>query len=312
MLVTWKLWRALRNPPLAGHAVFRRVATAPSFFQFRWSFKLSDRMIWIAILPIALYLIHRFGFSGILIVFFGIPAAIIITILTTPLALPVIAGLMSSFWAASITHALVKERQTHTYDLLCATPDGMLGTNWAIASGCLHQGGIFSALRTVMIAALLLGGLVLGLLLLVTVVLVLRANPAGTIIIAVRTIFDIVVILTLFYAHFVQSIVLAVLVGVFVPTHLQNRTDAPWVAFLFTAALQVGTVLIFYFFLMLIGPIVGMLTPETPLPYVGVPFVFLLFFLILRDAVVLWLWEAITFRLNADSAEREYLIRLFS
>jgi hypothetical protein len=219
---------------------------------------------------------------------------------------------MSSFWAASITHALVRERQTHTYDLLCAAPDGMLGTNWAIASGCLHQGGVFSALRAVMIAALLLGGLVLGLLLLVTIVLVLRANPAGTIIVAIRTICDIVVILILFYAHFVQSVVLAVLVGVFVPTQLQNRIDAPWVAFLFTAALQVGTALIFYLFLMLVGPVMGMLTPETPLPYVGVPFVFLLFFIVMRDAVTLWLWESITFRLNADSKEREYLIRLFS
>ncbi len=312
MLLTWKLWRALRNPPTSGHAVFRRIAMTPLFFIPRWSFKITDRMIWLAAIPVTLFFMHHFGLSGILIVFFGVPATIIVIILTTPLALPVVVGIMSGFWAASISHALVRERQTHTYDLLCATPDGMLGANWAIASGSLHQGNIFSALRALMVGALLLGGLLLSLLLLVTVILALRSSPASTIIVAVRTICDIIVILILFYAHFAQSIVMGVLVGVLIPTQLRNRVDAPWIAFALTTALQVGTLLIFYLFMTTIGPVLGTLTPATPLPFIGVPFVFLLFFLLLRDAVVLGLWEAITARLNTNASEREFLIRQFS
>ena len=312
MLLTWKLWRALRNPPATGHAVFRRIALAPLIFQPRWSIQIKDRIIWLAAIPITLFLVYKFGISGLLIVFFGVPATIIVAILVTPLALPVVIGVLSGFWAASISHALVRERQTHTYDLLCAMPDGVLGANWAIASGSLHQGNIFSALRAAMVGALLLGGLLLGLLLLVTMVLLLRDNPATTIIVAVRTMGDITVILILFYAHFVQSIVMGVLVGVFIPTRLSSRIDAPWVAFTLNTALQVGTLLIFYLFIMAAGPVLGTLTSATPLPFICVPFVYLLFFLVLRDAVILWLWEAITTRLNTNATERDFLIRLFS
>ena len=312
MLLTWKLWRAMRSPPAVGHAVFRRIATTPSFFPVRWSVKITDQMIWIILIPIMLIFVHYFGISGILIVFFGIPALIIIAILITPLALPIAVGLAGGMWAARISHTLVRERQSHTYDLLCAMPDGKLGANWAIASGSLHQGNIFSLLRAVMVLALLLGGALLALLMIVTVVLALRSNPTETIIVALRTICDIVVLLLLFYAHFVQSVVMSVLVGVFIPTHLSNRIDAPWIAFALTLVLQLGTLLILYFFMTIAGPVLGTLTPSTPVAFIGVPFVYLLFFLLLRDAVTLGLWHSITERLNAHSTERDYLIHLFS
>jgi hypothetical protein len=308
MLLTWKLWRILRDPPPFRQAVYQRIILMESWHLHILRFKPSDRLIFLFVFPLLLYAIYRFGFVGILIIFFGIPSLILLAALLIPLLLPFLVTILGGVWAATISLAIVKERQSHTYDLLCVTPDGKLGTNWAIATGCLHQGDIFGTLRFTVITVILLGMILLGFLFLVSIVFVLRSESADTIIIAIRTLTDIIAILSVFYTHHIQTIVLSALTGMYSATYFTNRVDAPWMACLMFFLFQIMSYVAFYGFILLTLPLVESLTARAPLVFLSAPLVYWGVFTVLREALISWLWETTANRLHSGPKERELFL----
>jgi hypothetical protein len=311
MLLTWKLWRALRNPPSIDHAVYRRVA-AEAPLELKLSMRLDPRWGRLLIILIAIYVVVRFGIIGLLALFFVVPALIVLLFMLVPLALPLIGALLGAFWAANIARTIVKERDAHTYDLLCISPDGSLGANWALASGCLHQGGLFMALRLAVTAMLVIGAIFIGLLLLMCAFLVVQGVPGETLTVALRTTGDFAAIVAIFAVHHVQTMVLSALVGVYVPTRISGYIDAPWLAGLMNVALQVGSYLVYYFLLTGLSALAATIPPSAPLPYLAVPVIYVLSFGLLRELLIVWLWETVATRLNANRPERDILMRQFS
>lgn len=308
MFPSWKLWRTLREPPLIAHAVYRRVVAVPPF-GLPFGPETGGRLVSLLIGLIALYLVVRHGVISLVLMLFVVPAIGVLFFLLMPVLLPPFTLFVGGFWAASISGSVIREHNAHTYDLLCLAPSGSLAANWAIASGCLHRGDVFGALRFAMVVALTIGGLFLGLLAMVAVFLALRASPAATLVIALRTVTDLTIVLVIFYIHYVQSMVLSALVGVLVPTLFQHRQDSPWLAFALFTAIQVGSYALFALFHVLVSPVFERIEPTDWIAYVSVPVIYCLVFLLSREGIVLWLWHSINARLNTHPAEQQRLIR---
>ncbi|MBZ0300559.1 MAG: hypothetical protein K8J31_12495, partial [Anaerolineae bacterium] len=295
--------------PLIGHAIYRRVVTVRSaglpFRDQPWGRHILSALLGLLLL----YLVFRHGIISLLLVVFIVPAIGVLSFLMLPVMLPPLTALAAGFWAARISSTLVREYHTHTYELLCLAPNGSLGANWVIASGCLHRGDYFSALRFAMYVALLIGGMFLGLLAMVAVFMALRATPSQSLVVALRTVVDLSVILLLFYLHYVQSLVLSALVGVYVPTVFRSRMDATWVALALFVALQLALYAIFYGSHLLLAPLLATIPPTDWLAFVSTPLLYLILFLLPREVIILWLWGVVTTRLNATSSEQEGLLR---
>jgi hypothetical protein len=309
MIFTWKLWRTLREPPLISHALYRRVVTTPALpvqvqFDGRW--------LWVLGLLGLGYLITQHGLISLMLVVFIVPAGGVLLFLMMPVLLPPFTAFVGGFWAASISSSLVREHHTHTYELLCMAPGGTLGANWAIASGCMHRGDVFGALRYGMYVAMMIGGMFLGLLILVAVFMALRESPGETLIVAGRTVVDLAVILGLFYAHYIQSVVLSALIGVCAPALFHQRGDTPWFAFGMFTAIQLGTYAAFALAHALLQPILNHIPPDNWAAYVGAPVIYLLLFVLLREAIILGLWEFVSARLSNSLRERDVLMQSVS
>jgi hypothetical protein len=307
MILTWKLWRVLSEPPVFAHAQYKRVVLARTLSFYN---DIDWRWLWLLVAPVLIYLVFRHGLIAIIMLVFAVPAAGVMLFLMLPVLLPPFTTLVGGFWAAIISRTIIKEHRSHTYDLLCLAPEGTLGANWAIASGCLHRGDVFGGLRFAMYVALIIGGGLLVMLALVALFMAIRATPAIILVTAVRTIVDLGIVLALFYVHYVQSMVLCALVGVYAPTLFDYRSDTPWLAFSLFELIQFGSYGAFALLHLLIEPVLRYITPGAWLAYIAVPLLYLLGFTLLREAIILGLWEVIRVRFNAARAEREVLMSL--
>ena len=307
MILTWKLWRVLSEPPVFAHAQYKRVVLARGLNAFG---EINWRWVWLLLVPLLIYLLFRHGLIALVMLVFVVPAAGVLAFLLLPVLLPPFTTLIGGYWAAIITRTIVKEHRAHTYDLLCLAPEGTLGANWAIATGCLHRGDIFVGLRFAMFVAMVIGGGLLVLLAIVALFMAIRATPLLMLVTAVRTIADLAVVLALFYIHYVQSMVLSALVGVCAPALFESRSDAPWLAFGLFEVIQFGSYGVFALLHFLIVPALSSLTPDMWLAYILAPLVYLVGFTLLREAIILGLWELVRVRLNAAHAEREVLMSL--
>jgi len=114
-MLTWRLWRALRNPD-EDDPLFERMQTQ--------SIDLPGQRYLRPLTPIY----HVFAFF--------IP---VIVVVIAPLALVVAANVMGGLIAFNIMSAIQRERNQRTYDLLALTPIGLGAVNWLIAAACTER-----------------------------------------------------------------------------------------------------------------------------------------------------------------------------
>ena len=120
---------------------------------------------------------------------------------------------------------------------------------------------------------------------------------------------DVGILVAAYGLHYVQTIALSPLVGVFVSTTTHNRAQAQQSAFGFVWAMQAGTYLFF------------VLASETLLPFfydtlpfdhwlvtLSPPIASFALLYIIREGSIVWLWHITTFRLNADSDDPTALL----
>jgi len=93
------------------------------------------------------------------------------------------------------------------------------------------------------------------------------------------------------------------------PTLFHRRSDTPWLAFALFEAIQFGSYSLFALFHVLLQPLLSRIPYDAWLAFISVPLVYLLLFVLLREVVILSLWETITVRLNANIRERDVLMR---
>lgn len=302
MRVTWRLWRALRSLD-ARHPLFERAADAP------YPALLPGRRIpwrWVALALLAALALNAPGVVLALPVL--LPVSGVMLLLFAPLLFPLALHALGALWAAGISATIDRARATGIYDLTAASPAGRLAASWALAGGGLHRGGWLDAADALARILMRLGG---GLLLLLAAMglWVIGGDLRGPgltphALETTRTLLDMAALLAGFYLHYIQSVLLAALAGMLIPTlGVGARLDGPLLAGVLYLALQAGFYAACAALYVLARPLLLAGPGDLPAPvFLLLPLLALGMWYGLREALIGWLWAGLERRLGDGRA----------
>jgi hypothetical protein len=272
LTLTWTLWRWMKRP-LSGHPLYQRIITKPPYV-----------MSW---------------YMGCVLILFS-----------PFLLLPGIVFLSAVYglrWAVQIASSIATEREASMYDLLVISPAGTLGIARLVMSACLNRNETLE--QTEAIGTWIMRGFFTVVLMLIAASLTPSIIPPnaelfGALIVAVY-------LLTMglaMYIDHLQSMVLAVIVGMLVPNYAIRRLDAGAAAFIFYLVIQVSTLVV----TLLIGfTILPKLLELFQVPAIVsafvLPFVRLGVFAGSREVIIHYLWKTLVRETGATPSEVEFI-----
>jgi len=313
MITSWKLWSALQNPP-ALNPIFRRTANVDYLFNLH-----LPRLKWLR--PVVIVLALSLGLllaltnpQFVLLFILVIPMSIFFVLLVVPLLLLIGSNLLGAFWASIVSTSILREHERGTYDLLCLLPDGILGANWAISSGCMHRGAYFDLLYLGVRTLALFGIIILATTLVITIGIAAGppyAEGDADSFRAIKTVMDMVNIILGYYIHHVQSVVLSPLIGILTAIHVRSQVEARLFAPIVFLALQVVSyALIFLVAFKLLPTIYQSFFVWNSLAYLTLPFAQLVIFCAVREGILFFMLKLVKQALNVQTSEFNHLISL--
>jgi hypothetical protein len=130
-------------------------------------------------------------------------------------------------WAIASGHALLRFRQSGLYDLLCLTPSGPLGVNWAVSTGIFYR-----LLRGSLVQSQDLWAVRLYIILPLTFFLTTRSTMLDhPYIVILNMLLHFGLIVVWFRLEDTQSITLGGLTGMLIPTYTRNFWEVRLAAF---------------------------------------------------------------------------------
>jgi hypothetical protein len=286
-MTTWKIWRALHNPP-ALHPVFQRTV----------------------LLPPATLKRRPMGWAGVvvnLVLSLGQYSPTVLLLLM-PFVLLITGIVYGIDCAIRVGSAIAQEHENDTFNLLSLSPGGGLGASWAMCTSSLYRNRDFERLHEVIRGTIIVGSIIIVIGALTT--LFLQSEKFSRMSMpALPTLIHLVNLITILiaiYVEYVQSAVMGSVVGMFVPTFTLSRLDTSVYTFGGFLFLQIAT----YFLAYLIGFVIlpnlyERLTIIGDFTQMSLSILRLTVFFLIREAMITGLWRGLTQRLNASSSELE-------
>lgn len=294
-MLTWKLWRALNRLP-ARSSLYRRMflyqGITDSIDFSRLPLYGVFRNAGLVAMPIVLILI-------------GIPLMIplfYLLMLIAPLLLPLVNTICAASLAVKVSGSIVREREHHTYDLLCTTPEGTLGMHWSYCVGLLHFHVIY---RRVMLGALMVGivASAFGL----PAMAIFGASDISPVVALVRGL----ALGAIFVVDYAQTLILSSLISLLIPTRVESETDARiWAAGVFVVmqiVVYLPTLLLTVYAL---PNTLNLLGSDPLLSSLLIPLLMISFFLALRGLIITALWHAVEQQLTTTALELDAITGL--
>lgn len=291
-MVTRKLWRAVNSPPPRSPIYLRAFASRfhteerrPFHVPLLRQITAISKDLGVLVLPIVLIL---FGTPFLILLFY-------IALLISPLLLPLANTVHGLAHAISASSGIARERDRQTYDVLCATPPGMLGMHWSYCTGWLYD---HSSFRTPLLGVLVIGIIanVVG----ITSQVIFGGDGAPPLTIMVRGL----ALSAIFIIDYTQTIIVSSLTVLLVPTSGENESNTRLRAAGMFLTLQMcvylPTLLVAVvalpgtFRLIHVDPATGALIS---------PLLYLAFFVALREIIIVGLWRRVEINLNATRVE---------
>ncbi len=224
-MLSWRLWQALAQPD-RDDPLIRRLSQA-------------DRPIarqsppWRAPLPLLLLLIllgigSFFYAPQLLMAAFSLPIVMLTLVVLSPLLLPVVAPVLGLLLTSEILAGIARERQGHTWSLLCALPGGALRANWSCAIGIAQRAAWLLPLRLLARLMRWLVGAFWLLMALLSLWLAL-SNPAALGDEPARILLLLWLGLAVYYAQLAQTLAVAVVCGLWASAFEWQRRDVAFV-----------------------------------------------------------------------------------
>ncbi len=265
-MISWNLWRRLRTP-FVTHPIYKRVITSAAVLS---PWYLTCVMVLIGpalIVPGVVFMSAAYGLN----------------------------------WSVQIALQIARQREIGLYDLIAVAPPGLFGMSQAITSACLHRNGSLEQMQS--FGAWMLRGFFAVVLLMLGNSL----NPAAaqsdpyelvTILLSVVT------LIVAVYIDHVQSLVVAVLVGMLVPSYVEKRIEAGVAAFFTYALLQIMTYVIAIItgFSALPTILEGLRLPALVM-VIALPLLRLLLFALIREVIIGYLWSLLVRETNPDPSQ---------
>jgi hypothetical protein len=269
------LWQAFSHPPSA-HPVFQRVLNG-SEYHIEWVLLAQSVFIqgqiwfWSLVFILDTRLLVLMIFSG---TFYG------------------------AVWALAISNSITVERQQGMYDLLCLSPSGMIGVDWAIGTACLHRRAGFEHVNSQEAWSV---RMILFVPLLVSAQLVLGRTMGAT---SAISVVSALAVLVFFYVDHIQSIILGVTFGLLGPHTVDSRFDSRLRALSGFLLAQVSSYLLLAATAFVLLPAVYQrIGLRGAWADFSLPFFSLLIFVVARDRLLAHLMRRLCDKLNAAPTE---------
>ena len=307
MDTTWKIWHALNHPPYA-NSLFKHLTRLQNTPR-----NVAPGRIWVMLMVIpplvsmvALYSSSRLSLLTFML-FLATPALLFITI-------TLYGSFYGCIWAMRICEAIAQQRRRGLYELLCLFTHGEPGANWMLCVARMYnQRGLERQherrswmMPLVMTVALITAFVVVG----------MQFENSGRypndgLALLLLTGVYFLGILTALHIDYAQSLVLASLVGMIIPTMSQSQTEARLWSFGSFVALQAVTYALAAAMGMFVAPIIVGLLPITDWLIATLVLVArLVIFYGIRECVVVALWGLLAQRLNSEAAELDAVLRI--
>jgi hypothetical protein len=293
-MLSFKLWRALQNPP-RHHPLYQHVLSRASkdtsrlaMGFFMWAFMFATFIFIFGII-----------FDWLLYIVLGL-----FILINTVYALR---------WVLRIASSLVQEKEQNRYDLLATLPIGSLGTSWAISTGCVHERASFRFIPHLILAiAIVTFFMLCGLTFLLA--FFLESSGAETTLLANLDVVQLglssIPFVIVFYFDHIYSILTAVLFGQWITIDLNNPDEARVRAFLGYLALQLSVYALSYSLSVLLIPsLLGSMGLMGIPVLIGVGLFGIAFFLCLRELIVRFLWQRLVQTYLADENETMLVLK---
>jgi hypothetical protein len=278
VIMTWMLWNALHYPQWK-HPIFRHIQqqkTPPKPFAWYWTLLLALLVLGVAGFAALFPVPALLSFLGLAV---GIPAFVLVFNGT----------ILGLYWVGAIAETLARENRHGRFDLLSLTPDGSFGVSWRLAVAVIHRQNslntVYRLVRGVALAVLLVLAFIALMLMIGTVFAELSPQRESQI----RILLDVLMIgltVLFFWADHIQSILIALLLGLLLPHFQRNEGLLKLIAPLSFLALQCINYLAGIGF-----SSIRFLFWDTELPFLLLALSTLIFFCSLRELVIRSLWR---------------------
>ncbi len=286
-MLTWTLWRALRNPPFAD-PLFQRVYRAKAR---------SRRLVRaLQIGTIYLFICLAAGFIWPLLALNLAITMLVILIAFNSLAAVVLADRISA--------TIAKEREMQTYDLLCLLPVGEFGVDWSLSTGSLYHSTLFRTTGFLMrlLSVGLLGALVIAFII-PLMLLIGRWGGQDVLHLFLVLWYALLMGVGLYMSH-IQLVVLAHLIGMLTPAFTNSRLNARMLAagsvLLFCVGVYLSTAVIGF---VTLGSLYRALHIPDPVAVISLPVLRLTIFYGLHEAVIYLIWRLLLHQFNSAPAD---------
>ena len=295
-MLSLRLWRTIAEADIRD-PIFRRVSQIQNPAVRSLPRLKAPRLLWL-IAPIALGLMLIMA-PQLLALVLVVPIGMITLIVASPVLLPVVIWLACAFSAGEIISGIYRERQQHTYDLICASTQGRLKASWSFATGLLHRGGFFLPLRWGTRTSLRAGSAALAGLTIVTLLFALSGG-AGFGLEQLRLLTLPLIFMALYYSNMTQSFALSHIIGLLASGFDWAKRDALLVGLLAYGLLNslplFGAGLVYM-------PFRWLVFEPHPLALLLVEALALLLIIGARELTIVALWSALKRRMNSSRFE---------
>lgn len=212
------IWRALCKPPQR-HPLFMRFSSEATRGRLR------DRGTAAKLLVAVLVAIAIPVLPVVLLMFLA-------ALLSLPVMTPIVITMFGTLWAARIGGAISRERERNAYDLLCVLPQGQTITNWVIGTASIHRDSRFQSLYTVVHAVAVVALVAIGAIALIVSANLdpARGNQFTGAALPDNFVIEGVCMIALLYVDYMQTIVLALTVGMSAANGAKNRLEGEFIS----------------------------------------------------------------------------------
>lgn len=286
-MITWKIWRALKYPPRANR-LFQLTIAAHNFSQS--SFSPLALLIVLVLLPFSALTSRTVASMVSFVVLASLLIFIVLQIFT--------GSFYGLLWAVRTASTIAGLHRGKVYETLCLLPDGALGVSWIICTASLYWNGNdreFGSQYTWPIRIFFVFGIA------VYFSPWLPDEQTWTLISVFINIFTITL---WFRIEDVQSIVLACIIGMAIPTYTHHKIEVRiWTAavyfFLQITAYALAGVVTFS----ILPLIYETITLRAWLQAVTKPIFGLTVIFLMRETMILGLWRWLLLRLEIRSQD---------
>jgi|GEM_PF-7078260 len=296
MFLTWQLWNALRFPQRR-HPIFHyaRKQSTSRESSSRW---------WRVLLFLA--------FASFIIFAIVIPVpAIVVTVgaaITIPLMMILFNGtVLGTLWAVNVSDTIATAYQDNRFELLSLSSQGAYGVLWLLCCGVVHRN---NRLKTVYRIVRWVVSLVLVLLGIAIAMMIFGAITAGSEQLqqqqlnVLRDVIQICLIVCVLWLDHIQSILVAVMVGLVLPAFIKDKTQLRGITPIIYLAIQVFSYLAIFVMYAVIGIVLREVFGNTFIVSLMIAFTTILSFYLIRESIIAGLWRVML--IKYDIALDEY------